>query len=50
MRGIFAGAAIGLVVALAVCRFVQADAERHFDDHLRALELRWNGEHARCWP
>lgn len=50
LSSVVAGAVIGLVVALMVCRFVQADSDRHFDAHLRALELRWNASHPRCWP
>lgn len=33
---------VDIVTATAVCRFIQSDAEHHFDEHLRRLELRWN--------
>jgi hypothetical protein len=49
MRSLIAGALTGLIVAVTVCRFIQADAGRHLDEHLRRIEERWPRPE-RCWP
>lgn len=50
MRSILIGCAIGLVVSLAIGRFIEADAEHHIDEHVRIFESRWHAmQIAGCW-
>lgn len=47
MRSVLIGCAIGLVVSLVIGRFIEADSERHIDEHMRAFETRFYA--VRCW-
>lgn len=49
MKSILASILTGAIVAVTLCRFIEVDAQRHLDEHLHQIEMRWPRPE-KCWP